>query len=375
MKKVTIISDFCYPNYMGGSSKHVYDLICNLPTNVVDWNLITRATSKSNKYCADEIQAQKKYDSFKKSRRIKEVNILNIFNPFTYWNKIRNSEYVVLQHPVMGLFGAIIGRCLNKKNIYHYHGPIHIEFMMKTGRRGIHYWLLWLIQKITVMLSDTVLTHSNYMRAISQREHDVPSKKSIYLPPYIERVNRNVPLPYFSDDDKIKLLIPRRLTARTGVVEFLETFLKLPFRIRTKYQIYISGKGELQTNIESLASQDTENIRYIGFISYDELWSLYNKVDAVVVPTLDLEGFGYVILEAMSCGAMPIVSKTCGGGYDFVTRYLGESFTFDVHSSESILKALKTVANKKNNRNCFEGIASQFTTENMINKYISEILI
>lgn len=374
MKNVTIIGDFCYPNFMGGSSKHVYDLICNLPTDVVDWNLITRRSSKSNEYSADEIEAQTKFDSFKRNRRIKEVSVLNIFNPLTYLNKIRKSQYVVLQHPVMGLFGAILGRCLHKKVIYHYHGPLHIEYYMKSGKRGLHYNILWLMQKLTVMLSQMVLTHSSYMKSISQREHSVPDNKSINLPPYIERVESDVKLPYFKDDNKIKLLIPRRLTARTGIIEFLKAFLIFPEDFRNKFHIYISGKGELQSKVESLVKQDSQNIQYIGFISYNELWSLYTKVDAVVVPTLDLEGFGYIILEAMSCGAMPLVSKTCGGGFEFVEKHLGSEYVFDIYSPKSIQDTLSIITQYRNNRNKYMQIASVFSTKNMIKTYLEKIL-
>lgn len=148
-----------------------------------------------------------------------------------------------------------------------------------------------------------------------------------------------VPLPWWKDEpDKTVLFIPRRLTARTGIYEFLMRFLSLPADEQQKYHIYISGTGELAPKIETIAKEYPQTITYLGFVPYEELWAIYGKADAVVVPTLSLEGFGYVILEAMACGCAATVSTTCGGGYEFVSEQLGEEYTFDSFDTESILK-------------------------------------
>lgn len=370
---ILIIGDFCYPNYMGGSSKHVFDLITNFPGDRVKYYLITR-NKKIGQYSASEPDAQRQYDKIKNEGKVKEVSTIGIFNPITYIKHIKGVDAVILQHPIMGLIGGLIAKLFGKPVIYHYHGPLHLEYAMKSGRRGVHYKLLWLMQKITVLLSNVVLTHSDYMRKVSVREHLVSESKCAYLPPYIIKRMVDKEIICVKKDYKTKLLLPRRLTARTGVIEFLNAFLTFPKEFRNKFDVIITGKGELQSQVEKLAERDPTNIKYIGFVSYDELWSLYSKVDSVVVPTLDLEGFGYVILEGFSCGASAIVSETCGGGYEFIKRHLGEEFIFDVYSAESIENALITVMRNKSNRSTFKEIADQYTTDKMINYYIDNIL-
>ena len=371
--KVLIIGDFCYPNYMGGSSKHVFDLITNFPSDEVDFHLITRKRS-DGQYSADERGAQKVYDRIKDEGRITEVSTKHIFNPFTYLRHIRKADIVVLQHPVMGLFGGLWGRLYAKPIIYHYHGPLHLEYSMKTGKNGLHYKLLWLMQKVTVLLSNFVLTHSDYMKRVSIKEHKVPTSKCIYLPPYIKRHEIRKNLSYIKNNAKIKLLIPRRLTSRTGVIEFLNSFLTFPDDFRSRFDVFVTGKGELQSQVESLVAKDPDNLHYIGFVSYDDLWALYSKVDSVVVPTLDLEGFGYVILEGFSCGSSAIVSYTCGGGYEFIKHHLGDDYVFVVYSPESVKKALLAVQRNRYQREVFIHIADKYTTENMIKYYLDNIL-
>lgn len=359
---------------MGGSSKHVFDLIVEfMKIDSLQFKLITRG-KENGLYSADEHDAQQIYENIKKNGNIIELNKSKIFNPLSYFRYLKEANYVILQHPVMGLMGGVLGKLLRKKIIYHYHGPIHEEYRLKTGKKGLYYNLLWLFQKITVLCSDKVLTHSDYMRDIAVKEHSLPIAKSIFLPPYIEAHEKSMHLKFLKNNNKTKLFIPRRLTARTGVVEFLNTFLSLDKSNRDRFDIYISGKGELKEKVEGLVKYDPDNLKYVGFLSYDELWSMYHKIDSVVVPTLDLEGFGYVILEALSCGANAIVSKTCGGGYEFAEKYLSKDNTFDVFSKESVLAALTMIEESRNSRDKNMVIANEFTIKRMIDKYVNIIL-
>lgn len=379
MKRIVIIGDFCYPNYMGGSSKHVYDLLCNFPQHKCCVKLLTRRKISNSKYDASDLYAQSIYNQYKNRGEVLEVSTLGIFNIVRYIDAVKDADYVLLQHPIMGCIGGFISKFFRKKVVYHYHGPIHLEYKMKIGKKNFRYYVLWWLQKMTIVFSDKVLTHSDYMKEVAIKEHSVSIDKCFYLPPYINSNNINnkiCKLSFLKEDrGKIRILIPRRLTARTGIVEFLEAFLSLPDNERYKFQIYISGRGELKNEIEKLATKDSDNISYVGFLSYEELWALYNQIDAVVVPSLDLEGFGYIILEAMSCGASALVSQTCGGGFEFVMKHLGANYTFNTYSSDSILKALNQVGKKEHGRDYYIKIANCYTTDAMIRYYINNILV
>lgn len=375
MMKINIIGDFCYPNYAGGSSKHVYDLMCNFPKEGIEVTLQTRKKSADSQYSADDSEAEKEYRLWKEQGKIKEFSIFRMFNPFQYIRKIRNATHVLIEHPVMGLQGALVARLLGKKVIYHYHGPLHLEYYSKTNRKGFKYGLLWLMQKWTILFSDMIIFHSHYMQNVAIKEHRVLPGKCKLLPPYIDpKQNITVDLPCPIDRSKINILIPRRLTARTGVVEFLTMYNRLDKEFTDKFMIYITGVGELQQKVESLAGQNPLSVKYLGFVTYEQLWALYGQMDAVAVPTLDLEGFGYVILEAMACGAAAIVSITCGGGYEFVSEQLGKQYCFDVYNEQSIRNALMLIARKEKERFYYKEIADNFSTQAMIDVYINNIL-
>ena len=75
--------------------------------------------------------------------------------------------------------------------------------------------------------------------------------------------------------------------------------------------VIAGGKGWLESDIgdkiRSLGMED--RIRFLGYVTDDELSALYSTCFAFVYPSL-YEGFGLPVLEAMSCGAAVITSGT-----------------------------------------------------------------
>ncbi|OGK66454.1 hypothetical protein A2313_01230 [Candidatus Roizmanbacteria bacterium RIFOXYB2_FULL_41_10] len=85
-----------------------------------------------------------------------------------------------------------------------------------------------------------------------------------------------------------------KLEPRKNLERLLEAYKKLN---QSKYQLIIVGpKGWGSLNLAG------ENVRVIGFVKDEELYSLYQACLFFVYPSL-YEGFGYPVLEAASLGA------------------------------------------------------------------------
>ena len=82
-------------------------------------------------------------------------------------------------------------------------------------------------------------------------------------------------------------------------------------------------------------SKENKNIIRIGFVSDDDLTSLYNMAAVFVMPSL-YEGFGLPILEAMSCGCPVITSKE--GSLPEVAG--NAAFYVDAYSIDSISEGI-----------------------------------
>lgn len=80
------------------------------------------------------------------------------------------------------------------------------------------------------------------------------------------------------------------------------------------------------------------NIEFCGFVTHDTLAEYYQKADVFVFPTLG-EGFGMVVLEAMSCG-LPVIISDVAGGNDTISEGI-DGFEFEAGNDEQLYEKIK----------------------------------
>ena len=86
----------------------------------------------------------------------------------------------------------------------------------------------------------------------------------------------------------------------------VEAFRGLP------YPLWVVGEGSAKTALQSRAS---DNVRFLGSVSDDELRRLYRSARAVVAP--GIEDFGIAMAEAQATGT-PVIAPRAGGAVDIV---------------------------------------------------------
>lgn len=71
-----------------------------------------------------------------------------------------------------------------------------------------------------------------------------------------------------------------------------------------------SGKGPYAEKVRRIAKERgmDDRVRFVGFVSDAKLSYIYKRASALVFPSI-VEGFGFPILEAMSCG-LPVITST-----------------------------------------------------------------
>ena len=110
-------------------------------------------------------------------------------------------------------------------------------------------------------------------------------------------------------------------------------------------KLYIVGTRHRNFNHQD-DSAATQNIRYLGRVTDEELVQLYNQAVCFIFPSL-YEGFGLPPIEAMSCGCpvlvsdIPVLHEVCGDAATY----------FDPYNPYAIKKAINQFleANEKRN--------------------------
>jgi len=112
--------------------------------------------------------------------------------------------------------------------------------------------------------------------------------------------------------DRRILLSVRRLAPRMGLDNLIRALPEIIVR-QPDVLLVIGGngpeKGKLIDLINELRLQ--QNVKMAGFIPDGDLAGYYQAADLFVLPTLALEGFGLVTMEALACGT-PVIGTPVG---------------------------------------------------------------
>lgn len=121
-------------------------------------------------------------------------------------------------------------------------------------------------------------------------------------------------------------------------VKGIDILLELSERIKEKIYFAFIGVGPLAGSIKKRA-EATNNIIFIGKIDNYKLPLYYSAADILCVPSKNEEGFGRVILEALSCGT-PVVASNKGGIPEAVDEMVGVLVDPTVDNVKHVIESL-----------------------------------
>jgi glycosyltransferase involved in cell wall biosynthesis len=101
------------------------------------------------------------------------------------------------------------------------------------------------------------------------------------------------------------------------------------FRRYSRAQLWIAGSGNYEPRLRRMA-KGSANIRFLGYLLYAKLHSLYANAVASIVPSLSYETSPLVIIEAAS-HKTPVIARNLGGTCELVTE-LGGGIIYDTES-------------------------------------------
>lgn len=146
----------------------------------------------------------------------------------------------------------------------------------------------------------------------------------------------------------------------TGGVGLINTSKFNKFRPKQNYQILFIGRNSPEKNIEKIIYifsqhlknvnlllagfckpknvKNHSNIKYIGYVSNEELYTVFSTVDALILPSLK-EPWGLVVDEALYNNVPVLLSQNCGS-VDLIQPHKN-GLLFDPNSTTEIISSVK----------------------------------
>ncbi len=259
-------------------------------------------------------------------------DIINFHQPFSAYaiNKIKSTAGI--------------------KKIYTCHSLAFEEFQTRQLNRHwisqpaafIHTMIRKYIERFSLNQSQAIIVLSQFTKDKLIRSHHIPAHKINIVPgaadtDYFHPTSNKLSLrkEFQIPDKKFFLFTVRNLVPRMG----LENLIKAMSLVQEKgipFHLVIGGDGILKNHLQNLiqARSLDQSIKLTGFLSKDHLLKYYQMADFFILPTVALEGFGLVTVEAMACGT-PVLGTPIGGTKEILSQF-DSSFLFADPSPESI---------------------------------------
>lgn len=218
------------------------------------------------------------YKSILKKLKLNTVKVFTVHDPLVYHqNMMKNSEIGFLKRV---FFSSI------EKNVYLDSDRIHYiseytfnRFLLKDSK----------IKSKSLLIENW----TDYERfVIPKNKNEVRKSKGV--------------------NDEFVIFTLRALEPRMGLDRLIKAFDKFEKKIDGKCRLVIGGKGPMMSELEELKSSlGLKNVELLGYVSDEDAVRWYQLSDVAVVPSLDGEGFGLPIIEAMACGTPALGTPNC----------------------------------------------------------------
>ena len=204
--------------------------------------------------------------------------------------------------------------------VFHFHGPWAQESVAAERTSGAGRLLRRLLERRVLRAADAHVVLSAAFRRVLVEDYGIAPWEIHVWPP-------GVALDRFSPGDRSAARVElglaegafaavcvRRLVPRMGIEALLDAWAGILPALPAGSALLIVGEGPLAPRLAELASADAlaGSVRLLGRVSDEQLARAYRAADVAVVPTLAIEGFGLVVLEAAACGTPSVVTDVGG---------------------------------------------------------------
>ena len=201
------------------------------------------------------------------------------------------------------------------------------------------------LERITYARCNRFIALSSAFAELLHTEYRVASHRISVIPSGIDSerfspaVDRSALRRKLGVGDAPLVFTARRLVQRMGLEVLLQAW-PLVLERHPRAQLWVAGEGPLHDAL--CAQRDAQGLRssvtMLGRIDDQQLIECHQAADAFVLPTVALEGFGLVTIEALACGT-PVIGTRAGATPE-VLEPLDPTLLVPVQQPESLAQAL-----------------------------------
>lgn len=356
--KILFVADVSTANVIGGAERVLFEQSSGLAQKGHRVHVLTRLlpVHEEGSETIGNVQEWRYSDGLRKNNLRCIINTyLNCKRLFEFLHEKYNFDIINFHQPFSAIGVNHSPFSNNIAKIYTCHSLSFEEFASRNSKAGgffkkaadsLHIQIRKRIERNALGKSIKIIALSNFTKHKLHNQYHIPKNKINVIPggvdlakfkPFDNKkiIRQQLKLP----TNKIVLLTVRNLVQRMGI-ENLIIAIKTIIEKSREIHLVIGGEGHLHDKLTALtrALGIAESVSFTGFIPEDQLPFYYQMADLFVLPTLELEGFGLVTLEAMASG-LPVVGTPIGGTKEILNNF-DSQFLFEGSDPDAIAKLL-----------------------------------
>ncbi len=391
--KILFVADVSIANVIGGAERVLCEQATGLAEKGHNIHIITRRLPEHNNayeqidnvyewrysvntknilvfFVSTVINCYKLFKSLRKKISFDLINFHQPFSSFSF-NLFKTGQKVIKVYTNHSLsFEEFKNRNRPKRRIFHLFYSLNIKLRKK-------------MERFNLSKCEKIIVLSQYSKNKLIRTYSIQEEKICLIPGGVDlnhfhysltqkesRVKLQIPR------DKFVLLTVRNLVPRMGIENLINSIRIVKGEINNVF-LLIGGEGILNNTLQDLIKKLDlkDSIKLCGFIKEELLPLYYQTADFFILPTVALEGFGLVTVEAMACGT-PVLGTPVGGTREILNQF-DPGFLFKDTNPESIAELILEKYKAYNNnldayemlsKKCRKFVERNFSWENNVNK-------
>jgi glycosyltransferase involved in cell wall biosynthesis len=355
--KILFISDVSITQIIGGAERVLFEQASRLVRRGHEVHILTRKLPehKANQECIQNVIEWRYPVNSHNPAAFLQTTVQHSGMLFKNLQKQYRFDCIIFHQPFSALGVMLSPYSRGIRKIYTCHSLSFEEYVSRNPKPvGFSGRLLYMlnillrkyIEKFVLSRSHHIIVLSRFTREKLGQVYGFSSNKIRVIPGGVDlerffpcedpseiRERLNVP------QRKMVLLTVRNLVQRMGL-ENLVLAMKTVVREIPDVYLVIGGTGpirdQLTSRVKELGLQN--HIWFAGFIPETELPEYYRMADVFILPTLELEGFGLVTLEALASG-IPVLGTPVGGTLEILENFAPE-WMFKNAGSEAIARGI-----------------------------------